>query len=61
MVKGYWSTKDLCERYRCSNRTIGRWMLREANPLLRPRLSAFGSKNLWAFEDIDEWERKVSK
>jgi hypothetical protein len=61
MVKGYFSTKDLGERYRCSTRTIFRWMKREVNPFPEPRIVASGSHNLWAIDDVEEWEDKVNQ
>jgi len=60
MVNGYYSTKDLCNRFRCSSRTIYRWIKREAIPFPLPRIKNPGSKNLWAIEDVDEWELRVS-
>ncbi len=56
MVKGYWSTKDLRERYRCSSRTIFRWIKREDNPFPPPRIVQNGAFNLWAIDDIEAWE-----
>lgn len=56
MIKGYWSTKDLKERYRCSSRTIFRWMKRDSNPFPQPRLKSSGSHNLWAIDDVEQWE-----
>ncbi|USD22118.1 hypothetical protein MJO52_03005 [Microbulbifer variabilis] len=60
MIKGYWSTKDLSERYRCSSRTIFRWVERETNPFPKPRIKASGSHNLWAIDDVEQWEDQVS-
>ncbi len=60
MIKGYWSTKDLRGRYRCSSRTIFRWMKREKHPFPEPRIRASGSHNLWAIDDVEQWETEAS-
>ena len=56
MIKGYWSTKDLCERYRCCGRTIARWTKRKNNPFPKPRIVQNGASNLWAIDDVEQWE-----
>lgn len=56
VIKGYWTTKDLTARYRCSSRTIVRWMQREKHPFPLPRILAIGSYNRWAIDDVEEWE-----
>ncbi|HIM21305.1 MAG TPA: hypothetical protein EYM28_11980 [Rhodospirillales bacterium] len=60
MVQGYWSTKDLCERFRCCSRTLHRWQKRDNNPFPRPRFAHCGSSNLWAVDDVIAWEEKVA-
>ncbi len=56
MTKGYWSTKDLSERYRRSSRTIFRWMKLEDKPFPPPRLKFGSGPNLWLIEDVENWE-----
>lgn len=56
-ISGYLTTKDLENRYRKSARTLHRWTTREINPMPKPRHAPSGSTNLWAAEDIDEWEK----
>lgn len=55
-MKGYYSTKDLCARFRCSSRTIFRRMDRVENPFPAPRIRQSGACNLWAIDDVHEWE-----
>jgi predicted DNA-binding transcriptional regulator AlpA len=55
-VSGYWSTKTLCERYQCSDRTLNRWMKHKSNPFPKPRLYGAGTTNKWAIEDVLAWE-----
>lgn len=54
----YHSTHDLCERFRCSSRTIFRRMQREANPFPPPCMQHAGSANLWDAADVAAWERR---
>lgn len=56
MVKGYLSSRDLCKRYRCSTRTLDRWMKRDEHPLPKPRIHQSGAPNLWAIDDIEVFE-----
>ena len=58
MVSGYYSTNDLCERFRITRRTIYRWMDDEKVPFPQPRMGSQGAKNLWAQEDVHKWEYK---
>ncbi|WP_414430808.1 helix-turn-helix transcriptional regulator [Alcanivorax sp. IL3] len=58
MTKGYYTTKQLTERFSCSSRTLFRWMNKDANPFPQPRLRPSGSHNLWAIEDVDAWEEQ---
>ena len=55
-VKGYWSTKQICQRFNCTRMTIHRWMKREKLPFPKPRFTASGSQNLWAIDDVQQWE-----
>lgn len=56
MALAYHSTKDLCERYRCSSRTLFRRMKRAENPFPPPCIKHTGSCNLWDAEDVARWE-----
>lgn len=56
MVREYLSTKDLCQRFRCSSRTIFRRMTREENPFPQPLIRQAGSFNLWCADAVKEWE-----
>lgn len=55
-TKAYYSTQDLCERFRCSSRTLFRRMRRPANPFPLPAIVHAGSFNLWDVCDIAAWE-----
>jgi hypothetical protein len=54
----YHCTKDLCTRFRCSSRTLFRRMKRPKNPFPKPCIRHQGSENLWAAEEIADWEHK---
>jgi hypothetical protein len=56
-MSAYYSTKDLCERFRCSSRTLFRRMKRIANPFPAPCMKHAGSCNLWDAIDVSEWEQ----
>lgn len=56
MSNAYYSTKDLCERYRCSARTLFRRMKREANRFPSPCMQHAGSFNLWDAGEVAAWE-----
>lgn len=58
VVSGYVTTKELAKRYKCTSRTLARWMERSKNPFPQPRLRASGSLNRWAVEDVMDWESK---
>lgn len=58
MSTGYASTKDLCERFRCSSKTIFRRMRRLENPFPKPCIKQFGSFNLWDAQDVAAWEKR---
>ena len=58
MTRAYQSTKDLCERFRCSSRTLFRRMLRATNPFPAPRIRQSGSCNLWDADDVAAWEQR---
>ncbi|MGZ5029028.1 MAG: helix-turn-helix transcriptional regulator [Methylobacter sp.] len=55
-TSGYWTTKDLMERYKVSKRTLTRWMDRKENPLPAPKIKATGSQNRWSIDALIEWE-----
>jgi hypothetical protein len=57
-MSAYYSTKDLCERFRCSSRTLFRRMKRIANPFPAPCMKHAGSCNLWDADDVFEWEQR---
>jgi hypothetical protein len=56
MTTAYYSTKDLCDRFRISPRTVSRRMLRKVNPFPQPCIQFHGAKNLWDRGEIDAWE-----
>lgn len=58
MSATYLSTKDLCERFRCSSRTLFRRMRRPVNPLPPPVIAHVGSFNLWDSDDVAAWEAR---
>lgn len=58
-VRGYWSTRDLCKRFRCTARTLDRWRKRKDHPLPEPKMAAIGSQNRWAIDDIVDWENSL--
>ncbi|MEC4169516.1 MULTISPECIES: hypothetical protein [Pseudomonas] len=57
-MSAYYSTKDLCERFRCSSRTLFRRMKRIENPFPAPCMKHAGSCNLWDADDVFEWEQR---
>ena len=59
MTKGYLTTKQLCERYNCSARTLHRWMARDSKPMPKPTMCGAGSCNRWAIDDIEDWENSL--
>ena len=56
MTTAYYSTKDLCERFRVSPRTLSRRMLRAVNPFPQPCIQFQGTENLWDAEEVATWE-----
>jgi hypothetical protein len=58
MARSYHSTKDLCERFRCSSRTLFRRMKRSRNPFPLPCMRHAGSCNLWDAREVAEWETR---
>ncbi len=56
-MSAYFSTDDLCNRFRCSARTLFRRMKRALNPLPPPCIQHVGSSNLWDAQDIARWEQ----
>jgi len=61
IISGYWTTKDLMERYKVSRMTLNRWMNREINPLPKPVFWAIGSQNRWSIDAVTDWENSMSK
>jgi len=55
-TSGYWTTKDLTERYKISKMTLWRWMTRRSNPFPEPKIKGHGSQNRWAIEVVEDWE-----
>lgn len=56
MAREYQSTQDLCDRFRCSSRTIFRRMKRRNNPFPSPCIKHAGSFNLWDMDEVKAWE-----
>jgi len=56
MPTDYYSTSDICQRFRCSSRTIFRRMSREVNPFPKPCIRTRGAENLWDVNDVSTWE-----
>jgi len=56
MTTAYYSTKDLCDRFRFTPRTLARRMLRKVNPFPLPCIQFHGSTNLWDAEEVATWE-----
>lgn len=56
MPTAYYSTKDVCERFRISTRTISRRMLRKVNPFPQPCIQHTGAENLWDKDEVTAWE-----
>ncbi len=52
----YLNTSDLCDRYRCSSRTIFRKLRRANNPMPAPVIKTVGSSNLWLLDELIQWE-----
>lgn len=61
MALAYHSTKDLCERFRCSSRTLFRRMKRSVNPFPPPCIKHSGSVNLWDAQEVALWEAEERK
>lgn len=60
IISGYWTTKDLMDRYKVSRMTLNRWMNRKINPLPKPVFYASGSQNRWSIDAVAEWENSMS-
>lgn len=58
MTVAYYSTHDLCERFRCSSRTLFRRMKRAHNPFPAPCMRHAGSCNLWDANEVHGWEQR---
>ena len=54
----YYSTHDLCDRFRCSSRTLFRRMKRPRNPFPPPCMRHAGSCNLWDAGEVAGWEAR---
>ena len=52
----YFSGRDLGQRFRCSKRTIYRWMKRAINPFPAPCIKHHGGGNLWDRDEVVAWE-----
>ncbi len=61
LKKGYWNLKDLTERFKCSKRTIYRWLKLPQNPFPKPKIEQLGVSSLWSVEDVLAWESSMSK
>lgn len=57
----YLNMTDLTIRYKCSKRTIYRWMSLEKNPFPKPKIEQTGVSSLWLETDIDAWDGSMSK
>jgi len=55
-AKVYYRTSELCERFRCSSRTIWRRMKRPINPFPEPKFRTAGSQCLWEVAAVSAWE-----
>ena len=58
MSATYHSTSDLCDRFRCSSRTLFRRMKRSRNPFPPPCMRHAGSCNLWDAIEVAQWEAR---
>ena len=58
MSASYLSTRDLCERFRCSSRTLFRRMQRAQNPFPAACICHAGSFNLWDAGEVSAWEER---
>jgi hypothetical protein len=54
---GYFSKRDLCERYRRSRRTIERWMTNPATGFPHCAILV-GRRLLWKRQEVIAWERE---
>lgn len=54
----YHSTHDLCNRFRCSSRTLFRRMKRKFNPFPPPCMKHAGTCNLWDAAEVAAWEAR---
>ena len=58
MATSDFSTKDLCERFRYSSRTLFRRMRRPLNPFPAACICHAGSFNLWDAVEVSAWEKR---
>jgi predicted DNA-binding transcriptional regulator AlpA len=56
----YWNIDDLTARFKCSKRTLYRWMALELNPMPKPKIEQIGVSSLWLIDDIIQWEDRMS-
>ncbi|NQZ54153.1 MAG: hypothetical protein HRT93_07880 [Piscirickettsiaceae bacterium] len=55
-ITGFFTSKELGERYKISSRTLNRWQNRSSHPFPKPTIPATGSLNRWSYETVEEWE-----
>lgn len=56
ITAGYWSMRQVRQRFDCSARTIYRWMKLEDSPFPQPVHRRPDSHNLWVIEVVRAWE-----
>jgi predicted DNA-binding transcriptional regulator AlpA len=56
----FWTLADLAKRYRCSKRTVYRWMELKENPLPQPKINQKGVSCLWDKSTVISWENSTS-
>ncbi|MGI1678765.1 MAG: hypothetical protein K6L75_08545 [Cellvibrionaceae bacterium] len=61
MNKMFYTTRDLTERWNCSERTVFRMMARKELPLPPPDLQEQGSSNRWLVSTIDDFDLERMK
>lgn len=59
MVKGYLTSKDLCDRYQIDRSTLYRWTKRKHRTFPAPRISGKAGYNRWAIEDVEAYEASL--
>lgn len=59
MSNKYLTTKQVCNRFNISTRTLHRWRTGEhASPFPSPKMTGRGSNNRWLLSDIESWEKE---